>query len=405
VAESLFQDRFRDSLDGKPPPAGYRLWGYKLVRSDRCAGGELRWPDRDEVVVETKLSDGYRGGITSPGTFAITPEVADVALTSAVGGSVILTVACNPEDIIDARDSGLLLVRRAYVVDADPAALNLNNGIFRDERYRGLRTVDVSELRDLERASFLGPEPLEHPGLDARPRIRARPGSRDWLAVAVALYRQPPNDPYDLAVALSQVANDETAHQRWTTVTVHAGILQYALPWQRQVAMQRRIDGYLLEQFGRADPRAEDPQRPMGRAEQWLHTFPYGPGLLNLAETLIEYDIDFDDLAAEDPLPFIQRLLPRQHGPSPPCAAEPSLKAGPSYQIGLGDDEVPRWPELDAVYLLQRGSRGWPASRRTGLPRRGSASVCSAGRLLTCNSVRRHACCDARRQPVTPACP
>ena len=86
LAESLFQDWFRDSLAGKPPPAGYRLWGYKLVRSDRCAGGELHWPDQAGLLAETELGDGYRDGVTSPGTLAITGEVADVALTSAVGG-------------------------------------------------------------------------------------------------------------------------------------------------------------------------------------------------------------------------------------------------------------------------------------------------------------------------------
>ncbi len=356
LAESLFQDWFRDSLAGKPPPAGYRLWGYKLVRSDRCAGGELRWPDQAGMLAETELSDGYRDGVTSPGTLAITGEVADVALTSAVGGSVLLTVAYNPEDIVDAQDSGLVLVRRAYVADADPAALNLGNGIFRDERYRALDAVDVPGLRDRERASFLGPEPLEHPGLDTRPRTRARLGSGDWAAVAVGLYRQPPNDPYDLALALAQVANDETARQRWAKLTVHAGILQYALPWDRQVAVQRRIDGYLLEHFGRADPRDEDPQRPMGRAEQWLHMFPYGPGLLNLAETLIEYDADYDDLAA-DPEAFVQRLLPKPGGSVPPSVLA-SLTPGPVYQIypGLtGDDGVPRWPELDAVYVPAAG--------------------------------------------------
>jgi hypothetical protein len=356
LAESLFQDWFRDSLAGKPPPAGYRLWGYKLVRSDRCAGGELRWPDQAGILAETELGDGYRDGVTSPGTLAITGEVADVALTSAVGGSVLLTVAYDPEDIVDAQDSGLVLVRRAYVADADPAALNLGNGMFRDERYRALDAVDVPGLRDQERASFLGPEPLEHPGLDTHPRTRARLGSGDWAAVAVGLYRQPPNDPYDLALALAQVAKDETARQRWTTLTVHAGILQYALPWDRQVAVQRRIDGYLLEHFGRADPRGEDPQRPMGRAEQWLHMFPWGTGFLNLAETLIEYDTGYDDLAA-DPDAFVQRLLPKPGGPVP-RAVLPWLTPGPVYQIypGLTDDDgVPRWPELDAVYLPAAG--------------------------------------------------
>jgi hypothetical protein len=67
LVDLLYRDSFRDSLAGKQPPAGYRLWGYKLVRSDRRAGGELRWPDRDEVLVETELSDGHRGGVTSAG--------------------------------------------------------------------------------------------------------------------------------------------------------------------------------------------------------------------------------------------------------------------------------------------------------------------------------------------------
>jgi len=355
LVESMFQDLFRDSLDGKPPPADCRLWGYKLVRSDRRAGGELRWPDKDGVLAETGLSDGYRGGVTDPGTLAITPQVADVALTSGVGGSVLLTVAYNPEDVTEARGTGLVLVRRAYVADADIIAQNLSRGIFRDERYRALDAVDVTGLRDMERASFLGPEPLQLPGLDARVRTRARPGGGDWLAAAVGVYRQPPNDPYDLTLALAQVAHDEAARRRLAEVQVAASVLQHALPWERQVAVQRRVDGYLLEQFGRVDPRTEAPERPMGRAEQWLHTFPYGTEFLNLAETVIEYDIDYDDLAA-DPLPFVQRLLPR---PSVRAshAESPSLKPGPVYQIyGLGDDdEVPRWPELTAVYLPSAG--------------------------------------------------
>lgn len=127
LIDSLFQDWFGDSLAGKSPPGGHRLWGYKLVRSDRCAGGELRWPDQDETLVETELSDGYLGGVTSPGMLAITREAANVALTSAVGGSVLLTVAYNPEDILDAQDTGLLLVRRAYVADADLAAARLRD--------------------------------------------------------------------------------------------------------------------------------------------------------------------------------------------------------------------------------------------------------------------------------------
>jgi hypothetical protein len=370
LAESLFQDWFRDSLAGKPPPAGYQLWGYKLVRSDRCAGGELRWPDRAGMLAETELSDGYRGGVTSLGTLAITREVADVALTSAVGGSVLLTVAYNPEDIIDAQDTGLVLVRRAYIADADPAALNLNSGVFRDERYRALGTVDVPGLRDRERASFLGPEPLEHPGPDTRSRTRARRGGGDWLAVAVGAYRQPPNDPYDLALALAQIAHDETGRGRLAALSVHTAVLQNALPWERQVAVQRRIDGYLLEQFGRTDPRAENPQRPMGRAEQWLHMFPYSTHFLNLAETLIEYDVGYDDLAA-DPAAFTQRLLPRPREPMPQ-ATSPLLTPGPVYQIytGLGhDDEVPRWPELTAVYL--------PATGQPRLARLEASGPCS----------------------------
>jgi hypothetical protein len=356
LAELLVQDLFRDSLDGKQPPAGFRLWGYKLVRSDRRAGGELSWPDEDGVLAETVLSDGYHGGVTDPGTLAIAPNLADVALTSAVGGSVLLTLAYNPEDVIEARDTGLVLVRRAHVADADIIAQNLSRGIFRDARYRALDSVDVSGLQDRERASFLGPEPLQHPGLDARPRAGARPGDGwDWLAAAVAVYRQPPNDPYDLALALAQVAHDEAARKRLAEVHVATSILQFALPWERQVAVQRRVDGYLLEQFCRVDPRAEDPGRPIGRAKQWLHTFPYGTQFLNLAETLIEYDIDYDDLAA-GPLPFVQRLLPKpRRGAS--RAEPPSLTPGPAYQVypGLAGDEVPRWPELTAVYLPATG--------------------------------------------------
>lgn len=152
------------------------------------------------------------------------------------------------------------------------------------------------------------------------------------------------------------MANDEPARRQLATVHVHASILQYALPWERQVAVQRRIDGYLLEPFRRVDPRGEDPQRPMGSAEQWLHNFPFGTEFLNLAETLIEYDIDYDDLAA-DSLAFVQRLLPqpREHASQ---ALPSSLAPGPMYQIyaGLGDDDgVPRWPELAAVYLPPAG--------------------------------------------------
>jgi hypothetical protein len=120
--------------------------------------------------------------------------------------------------------------------------------------------------------------------------------------------------------------------------------------------VQRRIDGYLLEHFGRTDPRGEDPQRPMGRAEQWLHTFPYGTGFLNLAETLIEYGTSYGDLAA-DPDAFVQRLLPKPGRPVS-RAVLPSLTPGPVYQIypGLSDDDgVLGWPELDAVYLPAAG--------------------------------------------------
>lgn len=354
VPGSLFRDWFRASLAGERPPAGFQLWGYKLVRSDRRAGGGLRWPDRDEVLVETKLSDGYRDGETPPGLLAVTPEIARVAHTSSVGGSVLITVAYSPGDVAGERDGGLVLVRRAYVADADVAGANLDSGIFQDERYRALDAVDAPGLRDRERASFLGPEPLEHPGLDSRPRTRLPRG--DWLAVAVGLYRQPPNDPYDLALALSQVAGDEAARKRLAEVHLHASILRHALPWERQVAVQRRVDGYLLEQFGRADPRREDPERPMGRAEQWLHRFPYGPEFLNLAETLIEYDIGYDELAA-GPLPFTQRLLPRPRALAP-ADLTPGLAAGPAYRIygGPGDhDTVPRWPELTAAYLPASG--------------------------------------------------
>jgi hypothetical protein len=93
----------------------------------------------------------------------------------------------------------------------------------------------------------------------------------------------------------------------------------------------------------------------MGRAEQWLHTFPFGAGVLALAETLIEYDADYDDLAA-DPPGFVQRLLPRPRERML-RADPPLLMPGPVYQVyaGLGDDGVPRWPELDAVYLPAAG--------------------------------------------------
>jgi hypothetical protein len=330
LVDSLFRNWFRDSLAGKQPPADCRLWGYKLARSDRSAGGELRWPDRDETLVETELSDGCRGGVTPPGTLAVARKVSDVALTSAVGGSVLLTVAFNPEDIVGERGPGLTLVRRAYVADADLAGGNLNSGIFQDQAYRALDAVDVPGLRDIERSSFLGPEPLQRPGLDARLRTRVRPGDGDRLASAVAVYRQPPNDPGELAAALAQMASDEAARRQLATVHVHSSILQFALAWDRQIAVQRRIDGYLLEHFGRVDPRREDPGRPMGRAEQWLHSFPFGTEFLNLAETLIEYDLDYDDLAA-DSLACVQRLLPPARGRTQQDV--PALAPGPMYRI------------------------------------------------------------------------
>ncbi len=355
LVESLFQDWFRDSLDGKPPPAGYRLWGYKLVRSDRCAGGDLRWPEQDNVLVETQLSDGYGDGVTPAGMLAIVRNAADVALTSHVGGSVLLTLAFNPEDIVDTRDNGVMLVRRAYVADADIIAQNLNRGILGDYRYQPLHAVDVLGQQDKERASFLGPEPLQPPGLDVRLRTRSRPGSGDRLAAAIAVYRQPPNDPFDVALALIQVAIDEESGRRLAAVHKNASILQSALPWERQVAVQRRIDGYLLEHFGRVDPRSDDPDRPMGRAEQCLHAFTWGIQFLNLAETLIEWDIDYDDLADGDSLAFVQRLLPPYRELSRQVAP-PVLSPGPAYQIRPWlSDGVPRWPELDAVYLPAGG--------------------------------------------------
>lgn len=354
LVDEMFEDGFRGSLVGKPPPDGYELWGYKLVRSDRSAGGELRWPT-EEMLVESGLSDGSRDGATSPGTLAIACEIADVGLTSSVGGSVLLTLAYNRDDVIDERDGGLVLVRRAYVADADITGFNLSSGVFReDRRYRAFEGLDVSELKDRERASFLGPEPPEFPGLDTRRRVRAEAGSGDWLAAAVSLYRQPPNDPCDLALALAGLAQDKTVMRQFANVTAHSQFLQYALPWERQVAVQRRIDGYLLEHFGRVDPRSEDPERPMGHAEQWLHTIMHGAQFLNLAETLIEYDIDYDDIAEDDSYRFLRRLVPSQ-SPSRVRTAEPRLTAGPVYLTGLGDDDVPRCPELNAVYLPTAG--------------------------------------------------
>ncbi|MGH3292644.1 MAG: hypothetical protein ACRDP7_12630 [Trebonia sp.] len=60
------------------------------------------------------------------------------------------------------------------------------------------------------------------------------------------MYRQPPNCPYDLALALAQVANDEAARKQLAAMHVSASIVQFALSWERQVAVQRRVDGYLL---------------------------------------------------------------------------------------------------------------------------------------------------------------
>jgi hypothetical protein len=341
LARSMFRDWFRDSLEGQGPPPGYQEWGYKLVRSDRSAGGGLSWPARGEVLVETGLSDGYRGGVTPPGLLAVARDVAGVAATSAVGGSVLLTVAFNTGDVAGQEVDGVVLVRRAFVADADLAAMNLSSGIFSDARYRPFDTVDVGGLHAAERASFLGPEPLQPPGLDTRPRTTARPGgSGDWLAVAAAVYRQPPNDPAVLAAALAQLTGDEAARQRLAQLQVHASVLQHALPWDRQVAVQRRVDGYLLEHFGRTDPGREDPARPMSRAEQWLHTL-FAAEFLNLAETLIEYDAGFDDLAA-DPLALLQRLLPAPAGRRE--LPSPLLMPGPAYLILnlSGDDGKPQ---------------------------------------------------------------
>lgn len=352
----IFRDRFRESLAGKPPPDGYRLWAYKLVRSDRRAGGDLRWPADEGVLVESDLSDGHLGGTTSPGVLAIARDITAVEATSSVGGSVLLTLALNPEDIIEERADGLLLARRAIVADADPIAQNLSGGIFRkDPLYRPLDSLHTQALNARERASFLGPEPLELPGLDTRRRVRGTTGRADLLAAAVAAYRQPPNDPYDLALALTRITRDEDARARMADVTVRSSMLQCALPWDRQVAVQRRVDGYLLEQFGRVDPRVEDPQRPMGHAEELLHTVMWGSHLLNMAETLIEYDIDYDDLADDPEYEFVQSLLPRSARSASRFAEEPRLMNGPVYLTGLGADNVPRCPELTAVYLPPAG--------------------------------------------------
>lgn len=352
---TLFENRFRDSLAGEPPPDGYQHWGYKLVRSDRRAGGELRWPV-EKTLVESELSDGAHEGPTEPGTLAIARSVASAGVTSSVGGSVLLTVAYNPDDVLGERDDGLVLVRRAYVADTDRAGFHLSSGIFtRDPRYRAFDGLDVPALKSRERASFLGPEPLEFPGLDVRRRVRDRTRSGDLLADAVALYRQPPNDAFDLALALSAVVRDKAGGDRMARVTVQASILQRALPWERQVTIQRRIDGYLMEHFGRVDPRYEDPGRPMGCAEQWLHIAVGAGQFLNLAETLIEYDIDYEDLADDDSYEFTRRRLPGP-GDSGQTTGEPVLMTGPVYMTGLGaDDGVPVYPKLAAVCLPPEG--------------------------------------------------
>ncbi|WP_020421084.1 hypothetical protein [Amycolatopsis sp. ATCC 39116] len=361
----LFEDHFRDSLRGDPPPAGYQHWAYKLVRSDHSAGGSLSWPTEAGALVEPgDHTDGHAHGCTAPGTLAVVTDIRHLARSSAVGGSAVLTLAFGDEDVVTWNDSGLVLLRRAYLADTDPAHLNLGHH-FSDPTYRALNSIDVSSLRARERASFLGPEPLQPPGLDVRRRVASPVPPGDWFRTALACYRQPPNDVFDVAAALAAIAGTKTCADELSTLSLHVGILRNALTWDRQVAIQRRIDGYLHEHFGRADPRTEDPERPMSRIEQWLHLYPYAPQLLNLAETLIELDLIIEDLG-DDPAEFLQEILPdlrrlrraseRDAHADTESGLGPMLDEGPAFQILPGtEDAIPRYTTVTALYLTPSG--------------------------------------------------
>lgn len=340
-------DAFRNSLAGAPAPAGYDHWGYSVVRVDYTAGGSLVWPSTDGVVVEPgEHTDGFRGGRTRPGVLAIASDWHHVAATTDVGGSILLTLAYRDADVVDASDndtsanlagSRLVFLRRALLVDADTGGFNLKALAGRDirdlhsTRTDWLFTADVEALQATERVSFLGPEPLQPPGLDTRVRTRLPIEEGDWLRQAVARYRQPGYTAAHVANALAHLA-DGPATDGFATATVQAGVLRAGLPWAQQVAIQRRLDGYLLGEFGRVDPRVEQPERAMDAVEQWLHLYPYGTEFLNIAETVIELDLLVDDLIDPNALVFTQKLLQRgrvEHGWA--RFPGPVLRPGPTY--------------------------------------------------------------------------
>lgn len=345
-------DAFRDSLAGAPAPPGYEHWGYAVVRVDYNAGGSFVWPNKDGVVVEPgEHTDGFRGGRTDPGILAITSDWHHAAATTSVGGSVLLTLAFRDADVVDSStrsaEPGLVFVRRALLVDADTGGHHLRALAGRDirdlhsTRTDWLFTADVEALQATERVSFLGPAPLHAPGMDTRVRTRLPIEEGDWLRQAVARYRQPGYTAAHVADALAHLA-DGPATDGFASATVQAGVLRVGLPWAQQVAIQRRLDGYLFGEFGRVDPRVEQPDRPMDVVEQWLHLYPYGTEFLNIVETVIELDLLVDDLIGPNALVFTQKLLLRgraEHGWA--RFPGPVLRPGPTYVLlpGAGGEE------------------------------------------------------------------
>ena len=344
--DRLLLDAFRASLAGEAPPAGFDHWGYTVVRVDYTSGGTLVWPHQDGTMAEPgRHTDGYRGGQTKPGVLAIAPDWHDAATTTDVGGSVLLTLAYRDADIVStSAPTGLVFVRHALVVDADTGGLHLSTLAGRDIRDRTnvrrdwLPAGDVEALWAIERVTFLGPAPLQRPGKDTRVRTRLPVADGNWLGHAVARYRQPGYDATDVANALASMSV-APANDRSAAATVRAAGLRAGLSWQRQVAIQRRLDGYLLEQFGRVDPRVEDPGRPMTVPEQWLHLWPFGVDFLNMIETVIELDLLVDDLLGGDAMAIIQNQLRDQPEHDPSRIPGPVLRPGPICRLVPGSSD------------------------------------------------------------------